>query len=120
MTVVRVDGLRELERAFRACGGDLKRQLNSELNAVGNIVRDDERAYLSGIGASSKSIGGIRTRLRGSTVAVEQRYPTITGQRGDWGARIMSSLVTARAKRRPDTERRLEQMLGNIGRRNGF
>jgi hypothetical protein len=117
---LRVEGLRELQRAFRAVDADLHRGLRKELGDAGNIVRDDERDYLSRIGASSKSIGGIRTRVGSSWTTVEQRYGTVTGKRGDWGARIMSSLAHARAKRRPEVERHLEEMLDRLAVRHGF
>lgn len=118
--VLAVEGLDELLRAFRKADGDLDRELKRELREVGEIVRDDERDYLSGIGASRKSVSGIRTQLRFTSAAVQQRYGTITGVRGDWGARIMSSLARARSKKWPETERRLEQMLDRIGRQAGF
>lgn len=117
---VRVEGLRELRSAFRALARDLDKQISRELREVGNIVRDDERDYLTRIGASRKSRSGIRTQVRGPEVSIEQRYGTVTGKRGDWGARIMSSLAHARSKRRPEVIERLEQMLDRIGRQNGF
>lgn len=117
---IRVEGVRELRSAFRGISRDLERSLVRELRDIGNIVRDDERAYLSGIGASRKSRSGIRTQVRGPEVAIEQRYSTVTGKRGDWGARIMSSLARARAKRRPEVMERLENLLDGLADRYGF
>lgn len=117
---IRVEGVRELRSAFRGISRDLDRSLVRELRDIGNIVRDDERDYLGRIGASRKSTAGIRTQVRGPEVAIEQRYSTVTGKRGDWGARIMSSLYHARAKRRPEVMDRLEQLLDRLASRHGF
>lgn len=118
--VVTIEGLDELNRAFRKSDAALSRELRRELKAVGDIVSDDERDYLGSINASRKSRTGIRSQVRGTTVSVRERYGTVSGRRGDWGARIMSSLAKARSRRRPEIEDRLEQMLDRIGRASGF
>ncbi len=117
---IRVEGLGELQRALRFAEGDLRKELRRELTKLGGIVRDDERAYLEEIKASRKSRMGIRTRVFSTSVLIEERYSTVTGLRGDWGARIMSSLATARSKRRTEVMQGLEDMLDTIGRRAGF
>ena len=90
---VRIEGLRELEAAFRKADTNLRKELQRELRGAAQIVADDARAYMSGIGASRSTVSGLRGNLRGrSTAVAEQRRRTVTGKRGDWGARNMATL----------------------------
>lgn len=100
-------------------GGQLPRDLRSELREAGNIVRDDARPRFSGV--SAKSAAGYRTVVRARGVAVEQRLGRTTGKRPDFGAKQMSeALVPALDAKAGDVENRLDLMLGRLAGENGF
>jgi hypothetical protein len=117
---IRIEGLRELERAFRASEDDLRRELQRELNEAGKIVAEDARGRLARY--SARSAGGIRSRIKRRTeVVVEQRRRRTTGRRPDWGSfQMREVLIPARSARIREVEQRLENMLDRIGRANGF
>ena len=117
---IRIEGLAQLERAFRACSDDLRRDLQKELNEAGKIVAEDARSRLARY--SARSSMGIRSRIKRRTeVVVEQRRRRTTGQRGDWWALQMTrALLPARAAKRKDVVERLDRMLDNIADGNGL
>lgn len=117
---IHVQGLRELQRAFRAAGGDLPRELRRELVRVGKPAESDARSRLSQY--STRSAGGIRARVRGgSTLVLEQRRGRVTGKRPDWGARQMRrALLPARAAHTQELIAGLEEMLDRLAGHNGF
>ena len=119
---IEVLGMRELNRAFGNIDKKLKRKLTKQLEAAGNIVRDDVREYWSGRRyPNQKSIMGFRTSVRMGAVAVRQRYsPGPTGTRGDFGAREMASMAFGLKKVSPLVEVELERVLDRLASEEGF
>ncbi len=121
--VVRVEGLRELSRAFSRYDKELKRELRLELKAAAEIVAVAARQKLSELAppASPATVSGIRGRTSGPTALVDQRLRKSTGNRGDWGATQMAfGLIPARSEKYPEVVQATELMLDRLGRRAGF
>ncbi len=92
---VRVTGIRELQRAARAAGGDASKLLRARLKEVGNVVRDEAESMLAPL--SERSASGYRVYVRQRGVSVEQSRRKTTGTRGDWAAfQISRILIPAR------------------------
>lgn len=117
---VKVHGLRQLGRAFKAADADLTRELDRELLAVGQIVADDARRRFNAV--DERSAAGFRPRLRGfGRLEVEQRRRRKTGKRPDYGAlQMRRALLSARAANTERVVDSLDAMLDRIGRTNGF
>lgn len=118
--VVRVEGLRELERALRASDKESLKALRKELREAGKVVALDARSRLASY--DSKSAMGIRPRTQsGLTVLAEQTRRTVTGRRPDWGALIMQkALLPARSKHAGEVREAVEQAIDRVGKDNGF
>lgn len=114
---VRVEGLRELQRALRAADAELARELNRELRRAADIVAQDARGRFAQYDA--RSAAGFRGRVKGGGRAVaEQRRRRTTGQHPEYGALQMTrALLPALAAKRPQVERSVEQMLDGVLRR---
>lgn len=72
MTAVRVEGLRELDRAFGRASKELRRELRGELRQVGRIVADEARqvAARKGLRKTGRLIKSIRPSVKGAGVFV--------------------------------------------------
>lgn len=116
---VYVQGARELQRAFNRADKQLATDLRKELRAVGDVVAVEARSRFGGL--SARTAAGMKTRLRGGTVAVEQTLRKTTGRRPDWGAvQMRRALEPALDAKTGEVLRRTEQMLDRIGSDNGF
>lgn len=117
---VKIEGLRELERALRASDKDAAKGLRKELREAAKVVAMDARGKLSPY--SGYSAMGLRPRVRAGLVAVaEQSRKRTTGQHPEFGSLIMRrALVPALWENRDEIDRRMESMLDNVGRDNGF
>lgn len=117
---VRVHGLRQLGRAFKAADADLNRGLNRELLSVGQIVADDARRRFNAI--DERSAAGFRPRMRGfGRLEVEQRRRRKTGKRPDYGAlQMRRALLPARSANTERVVDALDDLLGRMERDNGF
>lgn len=118
--VVRIDGLRELERAFRVLGVEAPRELRREILQIGKPIEADARARLGRV--SQRSAGGIRARVRGGlTLVVEQRKSRVTGRRPDWGAfQMREALIPARAAHADQLVDNVWNALDRLAVRHGF
>ena len=116
---VRVRGLRELARTFKHMPADVRKEIRAELRSVGEAVAEDARER---IGAHNpRSASGIKHRLKHDReVVVEQNRSATTGKRGDWGSHQMRHMLEARAAKRAETIRRLEDALDRVANRHGF
>ncbi len=85
---VDVRGLKEVRAAFREVEGGLK-DFRGDLKKAGEPVQEEA----TGLGARFSGIGAFKVRVRGTTVAVEQSARKVTGQRGDFGALQMSTVL---------------------------
>lgn len=117
---IRVEGLRELERALKASDKDAAKGLRKELREAAKVVSLEARSRFSGVDGYSAM--GIRPRVRSGLVAVaEQSRKRTTGKRGDYGAlQMRKALVPALWDKRDEVEERIENMLDTVGRNNGF
>lgn len=117
---IRVEGLRELERALKASDKDAAKGLRKELREAAKVVALDARGKFAGVDGYSAM--GIRPRVRAGLVAVaEQSRKRTTGKHPDYGAlQMRTALVPALWDKRPEVEKRIEKMLDTVGRDNGF
>lgn len=128
---VKVQGLRELQRAFRAADPELKTQLTEELRHAGDVVRVDARGMFEGWGgahgrsaAASHAASGWKTKVSSTggakrTVVVAQtlRKGRATRRRPNWGAlQMKKALLPARAANTKRVVEMLDAMLGRLGR----
>lgn len=88
---VRVEGLREFQRALQKADPELRKQVRATFREVGEIVRVDAAARFGRI--SADSAGGFRVRVRQKGVAVEQSKRRVTGKRGDYGRLQMTTAL---------------------------
>jgi hypothetical protein len=118
--VVRVKGLREVERAFREMAPETKKAIDRELVDAGKIVARDAARRFSPVNA--RSAAGFKSRVRSyGRLVVEQRRRRTTGKRPDYGAlQMRRALLPARQAHTPLIERRMEQVVDLIARHNGF
>lgn len=80
---VKVEGLRELQAAFRKIDGKLVKEFGNELKEVAEpVVRS---AHVKVARYRGASIRTIRARRRGLNISVEQGARKVTGRRSDFG-----------------------------------
>lgn len=116
---VRVEGLRELQRAFKNSDRELAKQLTRELKDAADIVRQDAVARFMRI--SPASAAGFRPRARIGNAAVEQSRKRTTGKRGDFGALQMNvALLPALQSKQDEVIDHIDAMLDRIGKAEGF
>lgn len=123
--VIRVKGLYELQRAFRAAGGDLSKDLRRELRILATPVRVEAQALAS---REIRNIGrnweGMRTgvsarvvyvapKMRGTSVAARKR-PNLAPLLLD------RAMVPALERNRELVVVGIEQMLDRLIVRHGF
>lgn len=85
---LRVEGLRELDKAWRAADKELAKEMRARLREVGEIVAREARARLAPLSEASAS--SIVPRARANGAFAEQKRRRTTGKRPDWGSRQMS------------------------------
>lgn len=81
---LRVEGYRELLRAFQVADREQRLALRRTLREVGAIVQRDAVRRFSPINA--RSAAGYKVRVRQRGVAVEQSLRKTTGVHPEWGA----------------------------------
>lgn len=107
---LRVEGYRELVRAFRAADRDQRLALRHTLRDVGGIVQRDAVRRLSPIDA--RSAAGYRVYVRQRGVGVEQSLRKTTGVHPEWGAyQMRHALLPALAAKEGDVEQAMERAL---------
>lgn len=117
---VRIEGLRELERALRQSDRESAKGLRKELREAAKVVSLDARRRFSDVDGYSAM--GMRPRVRAGLVAVaEQSRKRTTGHHPEYGAMQMRhALVPALWDNREEIEERMETMLDRVGREAGF
>lgn len=117
---LKVRGLRELHRALKNYDNGLKRDLEAELRAAGEIVASGARSRFVGI--DSRSAAGFKSRVKGfGRVVVEQSRRRTTGRRGDFGSlQMRRALLPSVAENESKVMNSIEGMLDRLGRENGF
>lgn len=116
---VKVEGLKELQRALRNYDKVLAKELRVELKKAAEIVAQEATARFSGI--NPMSAAGFRPRARGASAFVQQTRRRTTGLRGDYGALQMRiALLPALEAKEPAVVQQLEGMLDRLGQQEGF
>ncbi len=117
-----MEGLRELQRALKNIESDLGKEIDKELREAAKIVSDEARSLAASHGFSSKSVTGLRPRVRGFGRAfAEQSRRKTTGKRGDFGVMQMQRvLLPALGRKQGEVVHALDKMLDRLGDRNGF
>ncbi len=117
---IRVEGLRDLERALRRADKESAKELRRELREAGKVVSAEARSRFASVDA--RSAMGIRPRVRaGATVTVEQSRRRTTGQRPDFGAlQMRRALLPALAAKEDEVFDRVEAALDRVARKEGF
>lgn len=114
---VKVEGLRQLERALKQADADAAKGLRKELREAARLVSLEARSRF--IAVSPYSAMGMVPRVRSGLVAVaEQRRKRTTGKRPDYGAlQMRRAFLPALADKQPEVMRRVENMLDNVSER---
>jgi hypothetical protein len=110
---LRVEGYRELVRAFATADKEQRRELRATLKQVGDVVRVDAVRRFSPV--NSRSAAGYRTRVRQKGVAVEQSLRKTTGAHPEWGSyQMRHALLPALMSSEDDTERAMEHAMDRV------
>lgn len=116
---LRVEGYRELVRAFKAADREQRLGLRHALRDVGGIVQRDAVRLLDPV--DHRSAAGFRVYVRQRGVGVEQSLRKTSGAHPEWGAyQMRHALLPALAANEGNVERAMERTLdlvaGNFNR----
>jgi hypothetical protein len=107
---LRVEGYRELLRAFQQADREQRLALRHTLRDIGAVVQRDAVRRLSPIDA--RSAAGYKVRVRQRGVAVEQSLGRTTGAHPEWGSyQMRHALLPALYANEHVTEIEMEQAL---------
>lgn len=109
---VQVEGLDKLIADFQRMDREQKKNIRRQINEGSKIVRDDVRQAFAHV--NPRSAMGFRARVRGTSGFVEQRYKTVTGKRGDYGAHQMRYLKTGLKKKEPEVIAHMEKVIDDL------
>src|SRR5262245_17498288 len=117
---VKVNGLRQLHRALKDYNDGVKRELELELRAAGELVAVGARTRF--VGVDARSAAGFKSRVKGfGRVVVEQSRRRTTGLRGDFGSlQMRRSLLPSLVENEPKVLLAVEGLLDRLGRSEGF
>lgn len=119
--VVRIDGLRELERAFKRIDSKLVKQLGDELKAIAEPVAATARSYMAWEfpHASDDTIKASRAGM--SSAFVVQGARKVTGKRPDFGKQqMLKVLIPALEAHEDQIANDVDELLGRWGGEEGF
>jgi hypothetical protein len=121
---VRLEGFRETSRAFGRMGGEIKREWQQELRAVGEPVRATAQSLAySEIPRIGRRWGEMRTGVtqRAVYVAPKARGRNPALKRPNLAPLLMRrAMEPALNRHEQQTVRRVERLLDRVGRENGF
>lgn len=110
---VRVQGLKEFQRACNKAEKDVKSGLRKRLLKVGEVVARDARPRFTRIDPAAA--GRFRPRVRAGMVAVEQPKRKTTGMHPEFGRLQMGiALIPALEAKTGEVEREFNDMLGDL------
>lgn len=116
---VKVKGLRELQRDFRAISKEASKEVRESLREAAEPVRQEAQSLFSGVDA--RSAAGYKVRVRQRGVAVEQSRRRTTGQHPEYGAlQMRRALLPALESRENDVVEGIEKALDRLADRRGF
>ena len=117
---VRVDGLRELQRAFKLADVTLHRELRATLREVAEPVRADaERMASAGIPRIGMPWSRMRVGVTTTSVYVapRQRGARDTRRRPNLAGLLLDrAMLPALTRNQPRVMAEMDQMLGSVGR----
>ncbi len=109
---LRVEGLKELDRALRNGDRQMQRDLRKRMSGVAKIVSDEGRELIASK-YGGKASRQIRPRVRGTTAYAESRARS-KGIRPHFGSLVMRLLIQARHNRYQDALRELERVIEDL------
>lgn len=112
---IRVNGLTELVKAFRALDPKLKREMQKELRKIAEPAAMRAREKATAMRLSARTITGIRPGSRLGMAVVRQSRKATTHKRADFGPlQMVRVLEPAAAETMPEARERLDAMLDRI------
>ncbi len=115
---IRVNGLAELVRAFRALDPKLKRELQKELRKIAEPAANRAREKAMAMRMNAKTINGIRPGSRLGMAIVRQSNKATTHKRKDFAPlQMVRVLEPAAVETMPEARQRLDAMLDRIADR---
>lgn len=119
MSAIRVDGTREVMRAFRAVDKSLAREFGNDLKAAAAPVVEGSKQKVTRF--RGVSLRTIRAKRSGPNVFVEQSARKVTGKRGDFGALQMRvGLIPALDENTDEVFAAVEKTLDRYANSAGF
>lgn len=116
---VRVEGLKELNRAFKNVSKELQKELRVGLKKAAEPVATDARRRAARFGA--KTAAGIKPSARGTSAFVRQSNRKTSGRRPDFGGiQMAAAFLPALAANEDAVVREVEHLLDRIADREGF
>lgn len=113
---LKVEGYRELVRAFALCDAAQRKELRATLRWAGDVVRQGAVERLSPV--DTRSAAGYKVRVRQRGVAVEQSLRKTTGQHPEWGSyQMRHALLPSLQANEEKTNQRMERALDLIAAR---
>jgi hypothetical protein len=117
--VASIQGLRELDAAFRKMDKVASKNFRDELKKAAEPVASSARDKISRF--QGASLGTIKPRATATAVFVTQNARKVTGLRGDYGALQMRvGLEPALAENETNIVNELERALDRLGESAGF
>lgn len=120
---LRVEGFRELVRAFALADVATKRELRETLRETGRAVQRDSARFVvtehkKPERSDAKTAAGYRVYVRQRGVSVEQSLRRTTGLHPEWGGwQMRHALIPALHDNEAETNRRMEHALDVIAAR---
>lgn len=112
---IKVEGLREYQRAVSKAEKETKKVVRERLKEVGDFVRVDAAGKLSQYDAYSAS--KLRVRVRQAGVFVEQSLRKSTGLRPDFGELQMTrALIPSATENEAELEQKMEEAAEDLVR----
>lgn len=114
---VHVEGLRELQRAFKAADARLQRELRSTLREVAEPVRADAERLASGNIPTAGAWAQMKTGATGTAVYIAPKQRGRKHKRPNFGRMLLGlAMVPAVERNEPRVVKGLEDWLDAIGR----
>lgn len=108
---VRVEGLREFQRAAKKAEGNLDKEIKAELKALGQIVATASDAR----GSRYTGIGPYKPVVQQRAVLVRQSKSKVTGLRGDFGLLQQKTVLEPELEaHEPEIREGLEDVLDKL------
>lgn len=116
---VRVTGIAEVRAAFKRVADGTTSEFPGQLRKIAEPVRSDTASRIAPY--SSSSAAGVKTRLRTTTVLVQQSRRKTTGDHPNFGAlQMRRAFIPALESHRDEVMRGVESMVDHLIVKAGF